>query len=410
MSYLGIAGEPNSSKLAAVGIAGVNTSSITASALRASSAVGIAGNHPPDRRKALHLLGGGDNDDQSLGDRAQRQAWKAGVWFLDYTYIVSPHVDRSGTMGWRAGREYVFGRAYRTLPLFLDSTGFRRMTGTAPRWAQSPDRYVEAIDLVDPDAYMSWDFPNDRAASLAGQQALEAIYGDDARMWPVWSVRWSWSDDPPYRLHDLPGWGSTALRHLIPITPNQTTPGSDVLERWARLAVANAVLTARDPDFQRLASRAQKIAIGGMVKGPCPRIVRHLYMLALDALVPGRQWWLLGQANYATANGIAMVGLLDRVSCDGSWYIADALCHKVAFVDRGLINTVSLGGEGRESFLTTGERMASLLRSLLALWSGMITWPTAPALPINFKDLGQIGELKRSYQAAQLELELCDCS
>jgi hypothetical protein len=404
MSHLGIAGEPSRPKLAAVGIAGVNTSRVLDSA-HGAAAVGIAGNLPAGRyTTGLPLLGAGSGGDQSLGDRAQREAHRAGVWFLDYTYIVC--TAPRGRLVWRQGREAVFGRAARTLPLYLDSTGFRRMMGTAPRWASSIARYVEAIDLTDPDAFMSFDNPLDQAESLAGQAHLERIYGDDPRLWPVWSVRWNWSSNPSYRLHDLPGWGKGVLHHLVPRAVEQTLPGAGVLEQWARLAIANAVATARDPAFQAMAGRYQQIAIGGMVKGPCPRVVRHLYFLALAALYPDHRWWGLGQANYATANGLARVGLLDRVSCDGSWWLADALCHKIAYVHNGLIVTVNLGGAGRETFLTTGERMASLLRSLLSLWAGLITWPDAPTLPFDFRDLAQLTELQQVYQAAQLEFNL----
>ncbi len=203
MAYLGIAGEPNRSKLAAVGIAGPNTMPLIESV---KSTVGIAGNLSPTIRTGLAAMSG-DNGQQSLGDRIQRNGWGATVWFADYSYIVSPH-ERVGdgyrvspTMHWREGRAAVFSRETRTLKLYLDSTGYRRcISGTAPKWADDFLRDVQAIDLIDPDGFVSWDDPRDRAVSLHYQRRLEAIYPHDERMWPVFSIRWTWDDQPPWYL------------------------------------------------------------------------------------------------------------------------------------------------------------------------------------------------------------------
>ena len=43
------------------------------------------------------------------------------------------------------------------------------------------------------------------------------------------------------------------------------------------------------------------------------RQARHLFAAALTQLFPGVRLWLLGQANFATVNGLGMLGLLDQV-------------------------------------------------------------------------------------------------
>jgi len=395
VSTLGIAGDPSAQKLAAaraaglstVGVAGANTAQIIGSARAAT------GSHA-------------DLAHSGVGDRAQLHGWRRASWLADYTYLVTPYQDGRATpaMHWRSGYAETFARDRRTIPVLLDSTGFRRcLTGTAPVWAGDFERYVQAIDLIDPDGYAAWDDPRDRATSLRDLDRLRSIYPGDDRLWPVWSVRWSWDVRPPYRLADLPRWGSRALSSLVPRTKTHRLP--DSLEDHARLAVLNAVVVARDPDFQRMAARHGKVMIGGLVKGPINCFVRHLFIKALRTLVPAH-YWLLGQASAYVANGLAYTGELDHVSVDGSWWVQDALCHKVAYLDQGLINVVDLGARdgSRESFFTTRERMAALLRSLLSLWAGLVTWPAAPALPVDFADLAQLRELQGSYRGAQLEL------
>lgn len=393
MSTLGIAGDPTYEKLAAARAAGLST-------------VGVAGANTPQIIGSARAATGSHADvaHSGVGDRAQLHGWRRASWLADYTYLATPYRDGRLTEGmhWRAGVEATFARPARTIPVLLDSTGFRRcITGTAPAWAGSFDRYPQAIDLIDPDGYAAWDDPRDRAASLAALDRLRSIYPGDDRLWPVWSVRWSWDPRPPYRLHDLPRWASTRLGDLVPRTRTHRLPAD--LEDHARLAVLNAVVVARDPAFQAMASRHGKVMIGGLVKGPVNRFVRHLFIKALRTLVPAH-YWLLGQASAYVANGLAYTGELDHVSVDGSWWVQDALCHKVAYVHDGLINVASLGGPGRESFFTTRERMAGLLRSLLSLWAGLVEWPAAPTLPVDFADLAQLRELRGSYRGAQLEL------
>lgn len=104
-------------------------------------------------------------ESERLGDRAARESWQRGVWFSDFTYIA--HSGGGRQMTWRKDREAVFGRGYRSLPLFLDCCGFRReITQTAPKWAHVFENYLGAIELLDPDGYAAWDYPNDRAKTI----------------------------------------------------------------------------------------------------------------------------------------------------------------------------------------------------------------------------------------------------
>lgn len=399
--------------LSMVGIAGTNTRQIIDNATQAASRVGVAGNLGKVHHQAVTLLAPEESEGQNnLGDRTQIHGWKKGVFFADYTYLVSPYARMSDGsldplgMHWRDGRADVFARGKRSLPLLLDSTGFRRvLTGTAPKWADAFARYPQAIDLIDPDGYAAWDNPLDKGESLRYLELLRSIYPGDPRLWPIYSIRWSWDDRPPYRLHDLPRWASTRLLDLVPRTPTHARQFPSDLEEQARVAVLNAVIVARDPVFQEMVDRHGQVMIAGMVKGPCHRFVRHLFVKALYALIPAH-YWLLGQASSYVTNGLAYTGLIDHISMDGSWWVQDALCHKVAYVHDGLINVADLGGPGRESFFTTRERMAALLRSLLSMYAHLIEWPSAPALPIDFRDLEQLVTLRGSYQHAQMELEI----
>jgi len=116
-------------------------------------------------------------------------------------------------------------------------------------------------------------------------------------------------------------------------------------------------------------------------------------------------------------NGLGMMGLLDRVYTDGSWWIKDATAERFAIVEDGLITMLSLEtkrrrGERRvkrkrrESFFTLIEMMAANLRSLLAAYEGLWTWPPPEPLPVDLLDADQAQELKGRFQAAQLELGL----
>ncbi len=263
-----------------------------------------------------------------LGDRAAREAWRKGVWFADFTYVASPFAGDGQNITWRKGREYVFGRHYRTLPFFIDSCGYRReITGTAPRWAHNFNQYVAAIELLDPDGYAAWDYPQDRTETMAYLHRLRSIFPDDStdgRMWPVFSIRWSWCDHVHLDYSRLPGWAGQSMASLIPLTRTQRKFKEETRERWARQAIANALKLAVDQDFLWMVEKFGQVMIGGMVGGPCPRMARHLFAATLCHLFPGVKFWLLGQANFAVINGLGRMGLLDRVWSDGTWYIKDA--------------------------------------------------------------------------------------
>jgi hypothetical protein len=164
---------------------------------------------------------------------------------------------------------------------------------------------------------------------------------------------------------------------------------------------------ADDPDFRYMADTFGQVMIGGMVGGPCPRMARHVFAAALCALFPGVHFWLLGQANFAVVNGLGMLGLLERVWSDGTWWIKDATAERMAVVEDGLITMLSLESNHRvQSFFTLIEMMAANLRSLLAAYQGLWAWPPPEPLPLDLLDGAQAVELKARLRAAQLELGL----
>lgn len=437
---VGIAG-PNTRQIvrageqaAAVGIAGLDTSGVN----RAGS-MGIAGNlgggahtriesgvvdlaalHSRDRE-----LAGITRNSERLGDRAARSAWQRGVWFADFTYICTPFEGTAnggyvngGEMRWRDGRAQVFDPTNRTLPLFIDCCGYRRdITGTAPQWAMNFDVYPQAIELLRPDGYAAWDHPKDRAATMTALHELMRLYPQDAdngKMWPVFSVRWTWRDDAHLSFARLPGWASRELAALIPITRTQRVFKGATREQWARQAIANALVMAADPDFRWMCERFGRVMIGGMVGSACPRMARHIFAAVLCELFPDVQFWLLGQASFAVVNGLGMMGLLNQVWTDGTWWIKDATAERFAYVENGLITMHSFEsqtrGNGhkwqRETFFTLVEMMAANLRSLLSAYQGLWSWPPPEPLPVDLLDVDQAAELKQRYHAAQLELGL----
>ncbi|MBE2198095.1 MAG: hypothetical protein IAE79_05755 [Anaerolinea sp.] len=360
-----------------------------------------------------------------LGDRAAQSAWEHGVWFADFTYITSPYyqaTSRGGYaqgagIGWRNGREAVFGAPHRALPLFIDSAGYRReLTRTAPQWALLFDRYLEAVELIDPDGYAAWDYPQDRARSLAALQQLTSIFPGDGRLWPVFSIRWTWDDRAHLDFGHLPGWAGRNLAALVPMTRTQQTVNEKIRERWVRQAIANALVMGADPNFRAMVDAHGKVMIGGMVRSRCPRMARHVFAAVLAELYPGCQFWLLGQANFAVINGLGMMGLLDRIWTDGTWWLQDAVAERMAYVENGMITMLSMqsekrGADGkrevwRQTFFTLVEMMAANLRSLLSAYAGLWSWPPPEPLPVDMFDVEQVSELKRRYVQAALELGL----
>lgn len=410
------------------GISGLST----ANNIRTANytAVGIAGLDRPGfvdlattaslRHRDGHLTAVTE-DSNRLGDRAARDAWRKGVWFADYTYIVSPYTTDGewGVMGWRNGRAQVFGRSIRTLPLLLDSCGYRReITATAPKWAMELDTYSAAIELADPDGYASWDYPTDRVRSMAAMRELMCRYPQDVtngRLWPVFSIRWSWDDRAHLSFAKLPGWVGRDLAALIPMNRTQKQFAPTTRETWVRQAIANALLLASDKDFRWMVDTFGQVMIGGMVRCDCPRLARHIFVAVLCELFPTCKFWLLGQANFAVVNGLGMLGLLNRVWTDGTWWIKDATCERFAYVEDGLITMHSFENQEhkagkrtqrRSTFFTLVEMMSANLRSLLAAYEGLWSWPPPEPLPVDLLDIDQVKELKRRYVQAAMELGL----
>jgi hypothetical protein len=141
------------------------------------------------------------------------------------------------------------------LPVYLDSAAYREAAGTAPPWS-SYTRYVQAIELIRPNGAMARDVLGDQDASRAGYERLcRDGYGEVVI--PVWQARPAW--DP------------------------------------SRDAVGNGRLATHDPTLRGYVDRAPVVAIGGLVQGPCPRAVRHLYLAELVRAFPDTHFWALGQ-------------------------------------------------------------------------------------------------------------------
>jgi hypothetical protein len=146
------------------------------------------------------------------------------------------------------------------------------------------------------------------------------------------------------------------------------------------------------------------VAIGGLVQGPCPRESRHRYLAELVAAFPGTHLWALGQASATVVNGLGQLGLLDRVSLDGSWWIHHARTEQFAVVQDGLLKSIRLTHTGAESFFTLLEMMAANLRSLLSAYAGLWTFPAPAAVPTDVRDPEVRLELRRRLVAVQLDL------
>jgi hypothetical protein len=267
-------------------------------------------------------------------------------------------------MRYRPGFAELCAPATRRLPLFLDSAAYREFTGGAPAWSGYA-RYCEAIDLVRPDGAMAKDVVGDQAASRAGYERMRADgYGDVVI--PVRQV--------------MPAW----------------TSGLSV--------EANACLAARDPVLRSYVNRAPLVAIGGLNQSPCPRRERHLYLEVLCRAFSGARFWGLGQANPVVVNGLGCAGLLDRVWVDGSWWIHDARAEVLAVLEDGLIRTIRLTGTGARSFFPLLDLMACNLRSLLAAYAGLWTFPGPARVPTDPEDLDARLELRRRLSGIQLDL------
>lgn len=377
---LGIASLDHAGKIraAGLGIAGLNCRNVT------EAACGVAGYLSSKVQERLPAMLGPvpAGGRAGLGDRAAAVAYEHGVYFSDYVYLVctaGPQNGHGRELRWRQGRETVFGRGNRLMPLYLDSGAFRIHTGRAPRWA-GLESYLRAIDLVQPDGFAALDVIGDHVASRQNWAAMCAAgYGPECGGFPVWQVRPTW--DPRATV------GGVTWRNV---------------PEAARCAVANARIAARDLVLRDYAARSPLVGLGGMVKGPIPRAVRHFYIAELCRLLPETQWWALGQANYLVVNGLGRLGLLNRVTTDSTWWVHDSCCGRFGVVKDGQITMLSLEGVA-ESFFRLEELMAANLRCLLGAYANLWQWPAMPLLP-NLADPNQAGELHTHMQATQLEL------
>ncbi len=416
-AMLGIAGEAawrgSPPPPAGCGIAGLDTSG--------RAACGLTGEAPPNLLLPGALLdparGAPAQRSARLGDRAAHTAWTHGFYFADFSYLVAPCPD--GGVRWRAGLEARLGAAHRPLPLYLDAAGFRReISGTAPRWAHRFEYYPAAIELLQPDGYAAWDYPQDRSRSLAALRELMAIFPDDVRngrMWPVFSIHWSYDPAALATFQRLPHWAGRSLAGLIPHTRTQRPLREDEREILARQAIAQALTLAADPDLRWMVETFGRVMIGGLVRGPIPRLARHLLAGALVQIYQGFPVWLLGQSSAAVINGLGCLDLLSQVWSDGSWWLHQARCETLSYVENGLITVLPIGGghrrkqaraQGGETFFTLHELMAANLRSLLAAYAGQWIWPAPAPLPVDPDDPDQMAELHRRVHAVQLEFDL----
>jgi hypothetical protein len=212
---------------------------------------------------------------------------------------------------------------------------------------------------------MARDVLDDQERSLAGYRRL-CSDGYEHIVIPVWQVRPNWD------------------------------PAGD--------AATNGRLASRDATLRSYVDRAPLVALGGLVHGPCPRATRHLYLAQLVAAFPDTQFWALGQASSTVINGLGRLGLLERVSTDGEWWIHHARTEQFAVVQDGLLKSFRLTHTGARSFFTLLELMAANLRSLLSAYAGLWTFPAPAEVPTDLADPDQRLELRRRLSATQLEL------
>jgi hypothetical protein len=132
--------------------------------------------------------------------------------------------------------------------------------------------------------------------------------------------------------------------------------------------------------------------------------MRHLYLAELVRAFPDTHFWALGQASAMVINGLGQLGLLDRVSTDGSWWIHHARTEQFAIVQDGLIKSIRLTHTGASSFFTLVELMAANLRSLLSAYAGLWTFPAPAEIPTDLFDPEVRLELRRRLAPVQLDL------
>lgn len=378
------------------GIAGVNMESLVRAA---TSVLGVAGVDRSYKIEACLDASGAGHEKGSAGepagrrpllaDRTAREGYKKCVFFEDIWYLVKWDPVQKRVV-WRKGFERSFGRKYRKLPLFLDSGAFRRfqeqlkhekwLAGELPEkprlkpaWSNDYNCYLQAIDLLDPDGYMSWDKLRSNQESYRGyQQMVSDGYGD--KLIPVYQITEDLLDQAGALLEPVPYQISTDdLRYVVSLAQH----------------------IARDPIFREYASKHRTVGIGGMVKNPrLPVPARWVLFKELARLTAnqGTILWGLGQACYGVVNQLGPEGLLnDRVSLDGSWWINHANTMQTIILVRGQLRNINwfhfgerfLGltrDEVRDPdkfgiFNSRSEMMAMNIRALAGAFANCWKWP-----------------------------------
>src|SRR6266536_205112 len=120
-------------------------------------------------------------------------------------------------------------------------------------------------------------------------------------------------------------------------------------------------------------------------------MTEHLKILAADNR----------QASAMLLNGLGQLGLLDRISTDGSWWIHHACTEQFAVLQGGLLKSLRLTHTGSSSFFTLLELMAANLRSLLSAYAGLWTFPAPAEVPTDLRDSDVCLELRRRLGPVQ---------
>lgn len=321
----------------------------------------------------------------------QMRTWDRTIYTLCHHYLIC--TDPVLGYRWREGFRDLFGPENRIMPLALDNAAYprwvyqqRKAQGRPydlPEWAMREEAFWAACELTQPDLIFGWDEIGDVQASVEGYKRFRSVYGD--RVIPVWQAPAMW--DP---------------------TKDLRIPGSQSLKPDERAVIANANWAARhDPVLRWMCEQAKIVGIGGMVRGPLPPGVRHLYIAELARCFPDNQFWALGMARDTVVNGLGQLGLLDRIWLDGSWWIHNARNDRLPYVEDGLIRNLDLGAKSAEarkrgakgmsaySFATLSELMVMHLRCLKAGYQGQIQFPKPLPLPIDPRDLDQMKEIKQ---------------
>lgn len=443
-----------------VGIAGLNMRQTWSSA---ESALGLAGNLSRQNHRRIetdYLVAAAElrhrdratgriiERSRRIGDIAPRQSWKRGCWMADITNLVTPFArterggqSYTGSLRWKDGREEIFSPAARSLPLTMDSSGYRRAVAATkqraqgnaakgksakrlPDWVQERRFWYEAIALVRPDSAAAFDYPLSLQQTLAALREHIDVFGwsqVQELIWPVFPTiaadaeifdqtpKVDWSRVPP-------GWRPGALTRLIPLMTGLRQNKPETVEQWAMVAVAAAQKLADHPDFRWMAAQFGRVMIGGLVAEPpaIRRVVRHLFAAVLCHHFPGVHFWLLGCASAPVINGLNVLNLLDRVWTDGSSWIAQAtLCDSVAVVKDGLIDFLQLkagnDGSGAPRFqliMETPAMMASHIIAMLAAYDGLIKVPHDVPLMPDPRDRAALDFIADHYTQAALDLGL----